>query len=161
MNRKEDFGPNKEDNSSLIELIFSQEEAPHTPLPPRKIAKQTEISLSSIRRMIKRRNFSQLKRVKIPEMNDGCRNRRYACAIELAEKSERNTRMFENTVWQDEKDFTLDVPVNLKDDRVYGKEKKSDVPDKNLFSSTNNMSRKVMVSAAFSWYGATKPFFCE
>ena len=72
MNRKEDFGPNKEDNSSLIELIFSQEEAPHTPLPPRKIAKQTEISLSSIRRMIKRRNFSQLKRVKIPEMNDGC-----------------------------------------------------------------------------------------
>ena len=92
-------------------------------------------------------------------MNDGCRNRRYARAIALAEKFERNTRMIEKTVWQDEKDFTLDVPVNLQNDRVYGKGKKSDVPDENLFASTNKMSRKVMVSAAISWYGATKPFF--
>ena len=60
---------------------------------------------------------------------------------------------------EDEKDFTLDVPVNLQNDRVYGKGKKSDVPDENLFASTNKMSRKVMVSAAISWYGATKPFF--
>ena len=82
-----------------------------------------------------------------------------AHAIALAEKFERNTRMTEKTVWQDEKDFTLDVPVNLQNDRVYGKGKKSDVPDGNLFASTNNMSRKVMVSAAISWYGATKPFF--
>ena len=92
-------------------------------------------------------------------MSDGCRNRRYARAIALAEKFERNTRMIEKTVWQDEKDFTLDVPVNLQNDRVYGKGKKSDVPDENLFASTNKMSRKVMVSAAISWYGATKPFF--
>ena len=39
------------------------------------------------------------------------------------------------------------------------KEKKSDVPDKNLFTSTNKMSRKVMLSAAISWCGATKTFF--
>ena len=39
------------------------------------------------------------------------------------------------------------------------KEKKSDVPDENLFASTNKMSSKVIVSAAISWYGATKPFF--
>ena len=64
-------------------------------------------------------------------MNDGWRNRRYTRTITLSEKSERNTRMIEKTVWQDEKDFTLDVPVNLKNDRVY------------------------------SWYGATKLFFCE
>ena len=92
-------------------------------------------------------------------MNDGCCNRRYARAIALAKKFERNTRLIEKTVWQDEKDFTLDVPVNLQNDRVYGKGKKSDVPDENLFASTNKMSRKVMVSAAISWYGATKLFF--
>ena len=40
-------------------------------------------------------------------MNDECRNRKYARAIKLAEKFERNTRMIEKTVWQDEKDFTL------------------------------------------------------
>ena len=39
------------------------------------------------------------------------------------------------------------------------KEKKSDVSDENLFEHTNKMSRKVMVSAAISWYHTTKPFF--
>ena len=45
-------------------------------------------------------------------MNDGCHNRRHARAIALDKKCERNTRMIEKTVWQDEQDFTLDVPVN-------------------------------------------------
>ena len=31
--------------------------------------------------------------------------------------------MIEKIVWQDEKDFTLDVSVNLQNDWVYGKEK--------------------------------------
>ena len=57
------------------------------------------------------------------------------------------------------KDFTPDVAVNLQNDRVYGKGKNFNVPDENLFESTNKMSRKVMVSAEISWYGATKPFF--
>ena len=92
-------------------------------------------------------------------MNDGCRNRRYARAIAFAEKFERNTRIIEKTVCQDEKDFTLDVPVSLKNDRVYGKGKKSDVPNENLFASMNKLSKKVKVSSAISWYGATKPFF--
>ena len=39
------------------------------------------------------------------------------------------------------------------------KKKKPDIPDENLFASTSKMSKKVMVSAAISWYGATKPFF--
>ena len=89
-------------------------------------------------------------------MNDGCRNRRYAHATALSEKFERNTRVIEKTVWQDEKDFTLYVSINLQNDRVYGK-------GKNLMpqtSSTSKMSKKVMVSAAISWYSATKPF-CE
>ena len=98
--------------------------------------------------MIKRRNFRQFERVKTPKMNDGCRNRSYARAIALAEKFERNTCMIEKPVWQDEKDFTLDVPVNLQIDRVLEKGKKSDVPDVTLFASTNKGSRKVMVSPA-------------
>ena len=46
-------------------------------------------------------------------MNDGCRNRKFARTIALDEKFERNTSMIKKTVWQDEKDFALDVPVNL------------------------------------------------
>jgi len=157
MDRKEGSGRTRtvttEENADLIE------DAPQTHLAPRKIAEQTGISRSSVRRMVKRRNFRQFKRVKTPQMNSGCRNRRYDRATALAEKFENNCRMVEKTVWQDEKDFTLDVPVNLQNDRVYGKGKKSDVPARSLFASTNKMSRKVMVSAAVSWYGATKPFF--
>ena len=91
-------------------------------------------------------------------MNDRCHNRRYARAIALAEKFEHNTRMIEKIVWQDEKDFSLDV--HFQNERVYGKGKKSDVPpDENLFASTNKMSRKVMFSAVISWCGAAQPFF--
>ena len=78
MNRKEGSDRPRsvttEENTDLVEeLICSQEEAPHTHLTSRKIAKQTGISGSSIRRMIKRRNFRHFKRVKTPKMNDGCR----------------------------------------------------------------------------------------
>ena len=102
-NRKEGSGRpwsvTTEENTDLIEeLICSQEEVLHTHLAPRKTAEQTGISRSSVRRMIKRRNFCQFQRVKTPEMNDGYRNRRYACAITLTEKFERNTCMIEKTV---------------------------------------------------------------
>ena len=96
MNRKEGSGQPRsvtvEENTNLIEeLICSQEETLHSHLAPRKITEQSGISHSSIRRMIKRRNFCQFKSVKTPEMNDGCRNRRYAHAIALAEKFDCNT----------------------------------------------------------------------
>ena len=51
--------------------------------------------------------------------------------MSLAEMFERNTRMTEKTVWQDEKDFTLDVPVILQNEWVHGKGKKADAPDEN------------------------------
>ena len=43
-----------------------------------------------------------------------------------------------------------------KQDCVYGIRKESDIPDENLFSSTNKVSKKVIVYAAISWYGVTK-----
>ena len=90
-------------------------------------------------------------------MNEGTRNRRETRAASLRGRFGSNTRMIEQTVWQDEKDFTLEVPVNLQKDRVQGKGKKLDIPDANLLSSTNKTSKKVMVSTEISWYGITKP----
>jgi hypothetical protein len=78
------------------------------------------------------------------EMGDGTRERRLARATSLVEKFEKNLRMIEKTVWQDEKKFPLDVPVNLQNGRVYSKGKKSYIPDKNLFSETKKLSKKVM-----------------
>ena len=72
MSRKEDSGRPRsvttEENTDLIEeMICSQEEAPYTHLAPRKIAKQTGMSRSSIRRMIKTRTFCQLMGVVIKD----------------------------------------------------------------------------------------------
>ena len=67
--------------------------------------------------------------------------------------------MIEHAVFQDESDFPLEIPMNNQNNRVYFKGKKSDVPDENLCHPTNKQSKKVMVSAALTWYGVTKPFF--
>ena len=45
-------------------------------------------------------------------------------------------------VWQDGKDFTLEVTVNLQNDHVYAKGKKTDIPDENLLSSTWRCPKK-------------------
>ena len=91
-------------------------------------------------------------------MSEETRNRRENRIGSLRERFESNIRMIEKTVWQDEKDFTLEVPLNLQNDCVYGKGKKSDIPYENLLSSTNKISKRVRVSAAISWYGVTKLF---
>ena len=83
-------------------------------------------------------------------MSERTRNRRENHAGSLRERFQSNIRMIEKTIWQDEKDFTLEVPANLQNDRVYGKEKKSDISDKNLLSSTNKMPKIFMESAAIS-----------
>ena len=149
----------KENMNFIEELICSGEGRPHTHLAPRKITEQTEISRSSIRRMKKKRNLKQFKRLKTPQVSKETGKRKESRASSLRDKPESNIRMIEKAVWQDERDFTLEVPVNLQNDHVYAKGKKSDIPDESLLSSTNKMSRKVMVSAAILWYGVTKPFF--
>ena len=101
MNTKEGSGRPRsakiKENTNLIEELISSQ-TPHTHLAPGKIAEESRIGRSSIRRMIKRRNFLQFKRVKTPEINVGCFNRKYACVMALAEKFQRNTRMIGKTV---------------------------------------------------------------
>ena len=138
---------------------MSQENEPHTHLPPRKIEQSEGISRSSVIRMVREKEIDNFKRSKSTAMNEGTRKRRVERADGLVEKFEQNERMIEKCVWQDEKDFPLDLPVNAQNDRVYYKGKKTDVPDENLNIGTKRLSRKVMVSAGLCYQGATKPFF--
>ena len=91
-------------------------------------------------------------------MIEGTWNWKETCAVSLREIFESNICMIEKTVWQDEKNFTVEVPVSLQNNRVYGKEKKSDIPDENLLSLTNNMSKKAVVLTVVSWCSVIKPF---
>ena len=147
-----------EENEELVEdLVCSQEENPGTHLSPREIEKVTSISRTPVRRMVKRRGLKQFKRVKTPRMSSATQQRRTERAGALAEKFSKK-RSIERCVWQDEKDFTVDVPFNAQNNHVYGMDKKDKIPGNQLFHHANKQSKKAMVSACVTWKGATKPF---
>ena len=77
----------------------------------------------------------------------------------LTERFDCSPRLVKKFVHQGEKDFTLEVSTNIQNSRVYFKEKKYQVPDKNFFHHTNKQSIKVTVSACLTWNGAIQPFF--
>ena len=98
--------------------------------------------------------------MKTPHINNGTRDRRTIRSGNLAQCFDLNPRLVEKFGYQDEKDFTLEVPTNIQNNRVYFEGKKDQVPDENLFHQKKKQSIKVMVSACLTWNGATKPFFC-
>ena len=150
----------KVENAELVEeLICSQEDFPGIHKSPREIAINVDISRISVRRLVKRRKINQFKRMKTPHMNNGTRDRRAIRLGNLAECFDRNPRLVEKCSCQDEEDFTLEVPTNIQNNRVYFKGKKDQIPDENLFHQKNKLSIKVIVSACLTWNGVTKPFF--
>ena len=149
-----------DENMEVVEdLICSQEENPGTHDAPRKIEEKLGISRSSVKRLVKRNELNQFKRIKEPRRDKGQKHRRSVRASGLVEKFRKNARTIEKLVWQDEKDFTLEVPVNTQNDRVYFRGCKSDVPEERLMRQTKRQCKKVMISAAISWHGVTRPFF--
>ena len=142
------------ENEEIVEqLICSQEESPGTHLSPREIEKQTGIKRSSVMRIVKKNGWKQFKRIKTPRMSESTKVRRTERSGALAERFSE-TRSVEKCVWQDEKDFTLEVPINHQNSRVYGKSLKSDISNDCLFvlfHNTNRQSKKVMVSACITF----------
>ena len=90
----------------------------------------------------KKKNLKHFNRLKTPKTSERTRNRKETGAGSLKERFQSNIRMIKKTVWQDEKDFTHEVPVNLQNNRVYGKGKKSNISNEILVSSTNKMSKR-------------------
>ena len=76
----------------------------------------------------------------------------------MAEKFSKK-RSIKRCVWQDDKDFIVDVPFNAQNNRVYGIDKKDKIPGNPLFHHAHKQPTKVMVSACVTWKGTTKPFF--
>jgi len=90
-------------------------------------------------------------------MNAGCRQRRTERAARLFERF--SIHSLPRLVFQDEKDFALQVPTNRQNNRVYFNGPKKDVQPERLFSEGNRQSEKVVVSAVFTWKGVSQPFF--
>ena len=105
-------------------------------MSPREIERHTGIKRSSIVRMVKKNGWKQYKWIKTPRMSEETKKQRTERAGALAERFS-NKRSVEKFVWQDKKDFTLEVPLNHQNSRVYGKNQKGDISDNRLFHNTN------------------------
>ena len=68
--------------------------------------------------MIKRRGLKQFKHLKTTMMSSGSQGRQTKRSRALVDRF-RKSRAVKICVWQDEKDFTLDVPLNSQNSRAY------------------------------------------
>ena len=144
-----------EENAEVVEELISSQEEPGTHTHPRTIAEELDISHTSVRRIIDEHGYNQFK---TPSSNEGTRARRLNRSEALVEDF-TNPRKIERLIFQDEKDFPLEIPINAQNSRVYFKGRKADVPTDRLCHQTKRLTKKVMLSAGLSWFGATKPFF--
>ena len=90
-------------------------------------------------------------------MNSACHKRR-------AERAGKLLKFFSihslpRLLFQDEKNFFLQVPTNLQNNQVYFNCPTKDVQPERLYSEGNKFLKKVMVSAAITWKGVSQPFF--
>ena len=103
----------------VSELIASQEDAPGTYLSQRKIAKRLKMSRSCVRKIIKERlKWKPFKRIKTSRKSESVKEKRKTCARRLLDRF--TTLQTRNIVFTDEKDFLLEIPLNSKNDVVYG-----------------------------------------
>ena len=56
-------------------------------------------------------------------------------------------------------DFSLQVPTNCQNKRVYFNGPKKDVQPERLYREGNKFSKKVIVTAVITWKGVSQPFF--
>ena len=107
-----------EENASIFEeLVRSQEDEPDTHNSIRQIAPLISTSKLSVHRLVKKKNLHCYKLLKPPQMNSACRKRR-------AERAGKLLQCFfihslPRLVFQDEKEFSLQVPTNRQNNRVY------------------------------------------
>ena len=114
-------------------------------------------SKSSVHHQLKKSGHKSFKRLVAPQATKGAIQRRL-------ERSRQLLKRFpfwkvKKLVFSDEKDFTLQVPNNRQNNRLFTKGKKSDVSSNRLYHPKNRQSLKLMVSAGVSWNGVTKPLF--
>ena len=99
------------------ELICSQEDKPGTHNSIRHITPRISISKSSVHHLVKKKNLHCYKRLETPQMNSACHKRRAKRAGKLLQCF--SIHSLPRLVFQDEKDFSLQVPTNRQNNRVY------------------------------------------
>ena len=100
----------EENASSFEELVCLQEDEAGTHNSNKQIAPQIWISKSSVYLLVKKKNLHCYKRLRTRQMNSTCRKRRAERAGKLLQHF--SIHALPRLVFQDEKDFSLQVPTN-------------------------------------------------
>ena len=144
------------------QLICSQDDVPYSHNTPREIERETGISRSTVRRIVRQDlRLKTYKRVIGQKLNDDCRTKRFTRCQKLLNRfpTERSV----SRIWfTDEKSFTVKTPVNSQNDRVYSvATKKREVPVSRIIREHEHFSRSVMVSVGVSRMGKTGIVFVD
>ena len=150
-----------ENIETVEELILSQEEEPGSHKTPRQIERETGISHTSIRRIIKYdlklTPYKRVKGQKLSSLDEEKRKKRVSMLLKKITK-----RTLKKTFFTDEKMFTVDTPRNTQNDRVYANvEKKNKITDERLYTTKATFPKKIMVSVGISKLGKTSLFFVD
>jgi AraC-like DNA-binding protein len=145
-------------NIKLVsDLICSQEDKPLSHKSPREIARETGISRSTVKRIVKKDlGLNQYRRKVGQQLNSDCKMKRIQRSQQLLQRFPTDRRV--RSIWfTDEKTFTVATPVNTQNDRVYAQaRKKRDVSSTRLIRERQHFSRNVMVSVAISKMGKSR-----
>lgn len=152
-----------DDNIEQVEqLALSQENKPGTHLTQREIARELNISRSTVNRIVKRDlRLKCFKKHRATELTEANKAARWIRAGQLLRQYPASMVNF--IVFTDEKLFTVARPTNSQNDRVYARDgtAKKQVPATRLLRTRPTFSRSVMVSVGVSALGRTSVHFVE
>jgi hypothetical protein len=150
-------------NIELVsELVLSQDDKPQTHRTQREIVRETGISRSSVRRIIKNDlRLKCFKKTRAHELTVANKAARLARSRQLLERFPAHLVNF--IVFTDEKIFTVASPSNLQNDRLYARvdTRKKDIPADRLLRTRPTFTKSLMVSVGISILGTTDMHFVE
>ena len=123
------------ENAEIVDQLCQQQEnAPGTHQSQRKMTSTLRISRSSVQRILSKKQLKTYKRMPTTRLTtDVKKKRKVRCRALYTRFSKSDIK---NIVFTDEKNFTLEIPLNRQNSRVYGSnnEQRSSIASERLLS---------------------------
>jgi AraC-like DNA-binding protein len=144
----------------VSDLICSQEDEPGTSKSTRQIAKELNISRTSIRRIAKcDLGLTAFRRVPAQVISDNVKQKRIERSRKLLRRL--SIKATKRVFFTDEKNFYVNPPINSQNNRVWSAGKKADVDEARLLMERAKFAPHVMVSAGVCYGGKGQLHFIE
>jgi hypothetical protein len=149
-----------ENIAAVEEMIMSQESQPGTHRSLNEIAREIEVSRSTVRNIVHNElKLKCLKKKRAQELTEANKLTRFVCAKQLLCDYPQSKVHF---IWfTDEKLFTVAAPKNAQNDRLYTGTLKKQVSAARLLKARSTFTKSVMMSVGVSSLGATELIFID